>query len=357
MPAQDSRFVSWFANISSGDRGTVGGKGAGLGELTRAGNAVPPGFVVTTAAFESFLGAIDGDAAIGGTVEALDPGNLDELSRVCGKIRERIAAAAVCAEIEEAVAGAYGELCEGDSEAPVAVRSSATCEDSEDASFAGLQDTYLWVCGTKRIVAALRDCWSSFYSAESVGYRRRLGLAEDRLAMGVVVQKMVNPKCSGVMFTRSPVTGDRSVIAIEASWGLGSSIVSGDVTPDSFVVSKVTGDVTRRTLSTKSIRHVPDFKSGGVNEEPVPAELQSVSCLENDEIAELARIAKETEDHFGCPQDIEWAISRDGTAGKGIYLLQSRPETVWAKRQGKPVAEPKAKAMDHVFSLLSGGKS
>lgn len=357
MPAQDSPFVSWFADISSGDRRTVGGKGAGLGELTRAGNAVPPGFVVTTAAFESFLAAIDGDTPIAGAVAALDPAKLDEISRVCGMVRDRIGASAISAAIEHAVVGAYGELCEGDNEAPVAVRSSATCEDSDEASFAGLQDTYLWVCGAGQVVAALRDCWSSFYSAESVGYRRRLGLAEDRLAMGVVVQRMVSPKCSGVMFTRSPVTGDRSVIAIEASWGLGSSIVSGDVTPDNFVVSKVTGDVTRRTLSKKSIRHVADLKSGGVTEEAVPAELQSISCLEDDEIAALARIARQVEDHFGCAQDIEWAISRDGTAGKGIYLLQSRPETVWARRQEKPVARPRDKAMDHVFSLLSGGKS
>ena len=357
MPAQDSSFVSWFHNIGAGDRRTVGGKGAGLGELTRAGIAVPPGFVVTTAAFKSFLAAIDDDGSIGAAVGALDPEKLNELSRVCGEIRERIETSAVSAEIAGAVVSAYEELGEGDSEAPVAVRSSATCEDSEDASFAGLQDTYLWVCGTRQIMAALRNCWSSLYSAESVGYRRRLGLAEDRLAMGVVVQRMVNPTCSGVMFTRSPVTGDRSVIAIEASWGLGSSIVSGDVTPDNFVVSKVTGEVTRRTLSKKSVRHVADFKSGGINEEPVPSELQSISCLEDDEIAELMRIAKQTEDHFGCPQDIEWAISRDGTAGKGIYLLQSRPETVWANRREKPVAQPKDKAMDHVFSLLSGGKS
>ncbi|MEE8371077.1 MAG: PEP/pyruvate-binding domain-containing protein [Sphingomonadales bacterium] len=356
MAAKQGHLISWFRDIGSGDRLTVGGKGAGLGELIRAGIAVPPGFVATTTAFERFLAAIDGEGSIRATIEALDPGNLDELVEVSGKLRERIEGSAVSREIQDAVVSAYSELCGEDREAPVAVRSSATSEDSEEASFAGLQETYLWVCGPEKVLAAVRQCWSSLYSTESVSYRRRLGLPEDQLAMGVVVQRMVHPKCSGVMFTRSPTSGDRSVIIIEASWGLGSSIVSGDVTPDNFVVSKVTNEVTRRSVSEKSVQHVPDLEAGGVSEEPVPLELRSVSCLEDDEIQALVQIARRAEDHFGCPQDIEWAISREDTAGQGIYLLQSRPETVWARREEKSIVQPKERAMDHVFSLLGGGK-
>jgi pyruvate,water dikinase len=155
------------------------------------------------------------------------------------------------------------------------------------------------------------------------------------------------------MFTRSPTTGDRSVIAIEGSWGLGSCIVSGEVTPDKFVVSKVTGDIAKRTLSEKSVQHVPQAESGGVKVETVPAEKQMAPCLVDEEIIALADIGKRVEKHYGSPQDIEWAIGQ-GQASRDIYILQSRPETVWANREAKPVAAPKARPFDHVLALLSG---
>jgi pyruvate,water dikinase len=343
-------FVRQFGEIRLADRACVGGKGAGLGELVHAGAPVPPGYIVTTAAFEAFLGALDPSREIRAQIEALDADDTAAIARATGSVRERIEAVRLPDDVAAAAVAGYRELS-GDAEpAPVAVRSSATSEDGADASFAGLQDTYLWVRGERSVVEHVRRCWASLYSVESVCYRRRrLGLPEHGLAMAVVVQRMVDPRCAGVMFTRSPLTGDRSVVALEATWGLGSALVSGEVTPDKYVVGKVTGDITSRTVSTKLRRHRMHPSGSGVVEEDVPEELRNRPCLPDEEIAELVGIAKRVEAHYGCPQDIEWAISDDG-----VFLLQSRPETVWAGREKQPVSAPKPKAFDHVVALLGG---
>jgi pyruvate,water dikinase len=185
---------------------------------------------------------------------------------------------------------------------------------------------------------------------ESLSYRRRLNMPEDGLAMAVVVQRMVDARTAGVMFTRSPATGDRSVIVIEGSYGLGSCIVSGEVTPDKFVVNKVTGDIIDRAISQKAMQHVPDRDNGGVLEREVDETRQSEPCLTDAEIGALAAIAKKIERHYEKPQDIEWAISQDGE----ICLLQSRPETVWSRRDAAPVARPGGSALDHVFAVFGG---
>jgi phosphoenolpyruvate synthase/pyruvate phosphate dikinase len=346
-----SPFVRWFASIGIADRPTVGGKGASLGELDRAGIRVPPGFVVTTAAFERMLGALDPDGSIRARISRLDAQDLPGVQSASAEIRARIEGLPFPSELHAVLVEAYRELSERELDTPVAVRSSATTEDSADASFAGLQDTYLWVRGLEGVAHSVRSCWASLYSVESVSYRLRLKIAENHVAMGVVVQRMVNAHCSGVMFTRSPTTGDRSVVAIEGSWGLGSCIVSGEVTPDKFVVNKVTGDIVNRAVSEKLTQHLPDAIAGGVRREPVPAELRAVQCLTDEQITELAQIAKRVERHYGAPQDIEWAIAH---GERGVYLLQSRPETAWASGDASPIAAPKAKAFDHVVSLLSG---
>jgi pyruvate, water dikinase len=344
------KLVRAFDELGLADRLSVGGKGANLGELTRAGIRVPPGFVVTTDAFEEFLASAGGDE-IRREIEALDAGDLTAIQNAGKQVRAQIEGVAIPARVMDAIADAHTAL--GDNGAHVAVRSSATSEDSDDASFAGLQDTYLWLSGRDTVVRHVRSCWASLYSTESVSYRRRLGMREEGLSMGVVVQRMVDARASGVMFTRSPHTGDRSVVVIEGSYGLGSAIVSGEVTPDKYVVSKVTGDIADRAVSEKTREHVPDPK-GGVIERDVDAGRQSHPCLSDDEVAALATLAKKVERHYGRPQDIEWAIARgDGE----LFLLQSRPETVWAKKDGAPVAASKASGMEHVFSVLGGRRS
>ncbi len=348
-------LVTPFKDLTLKDRPTVGGKGASLGELTHAGIAVPPGFVLTTAAFEQFVASFDSDGTIRKTIAALDPVDLPAITAVCAGVRERIERAPLPDELSKAIAHAYGELVGSDQRAPVAVRSSATSEDSAEASFAGLQDTYLWVRGEDAVQSYVRSCWASLYSTESVSYRLRLQLPEEHVAMGVVIQRMVNSLCSGVMFTRSPTSGDRSVITIEGSWGLGSCIVSGEVTPDKFVVNKVTAEICRRTVSAKQHQHLPNADSGGVRAAAVEESRQSVPCLSDKEIGALAELGKRVERHYGAPQDIEWAIGPGSEAASdGIFLLQSRPETVWAARDAKPLAAPKAKPFDHVLAVLSG---
>ena len=234
------RFTCGTAGVGAANAARVGGKAAALGELARAGLPVPRGFVITAAAFGLHMDAADPDGAARGALGSLASDDLDGIA----------SAAAACApgwwrqplppDVAAEIASAFAALGAG----PMAVRSSATLEDSAEASFAGLQDTYLAVRGTDAVLDRVRACWASLYNDGSVAYRRRQGIGEDGLAMGVVVQRMLNPRSAGVMFTRSPVTGDRSVVAIEGTWGLGSALVGGEVTPDSFTVSKVTGEIT-----------------------------------------------------------------------------------------------------------------
>jgi pyruvate, water dikinase len=236
--------------------GVVGGKGASLGELARAGIAVPPGFVVTVAAFTAAMAAADPDGTLRAGIGTLDAGDGPGIARAAADFRDVVTAAPLPGEVAAAVGAGYATLGGAFGGAfggavDVAVRSSATVEDSAEASFAGLQDTYLGVSGTSSVLDHVRRCWASLYNDESVAYRRRLGLPEAGVAMAVVVQRMIAPRAAGVMFTRSPVSGDRSVVAVEGVWGLGSALVSGDVTPDAWLISKVTGEITGRRISPK----------------------------------------------------------------------------------------------------------
>jgi pyruvate,water dikinase len=407
-------FVVTLADAA--DVGIIGGKAASLGELARAGVRVPPGFAVTTEAFAAAMAAVDADGALRAGIEALPAADLAEVARVAGRFRALVADAPLPAEVAAAIEAGYAELASAREEGAgeggargagpdVAVRSSATVEDSAEASFAGLQDTYLGVSGPASVLEHVRRCWASMYNDESVAYRRRLGLPEAGVAMAVVVQRMVAPRAAGVMFTRSPVTGDRSVVAIEGTWGLGSALVSGDVTPDAWVISKVTGEITARRVAPKVKIHgyiphggaaspspSPEFPAGPgerggvmgrVTVRDTPDDLREAPCLTDEEIRALAAVARRVEAHYGTPQDIEWAVldapfdqadsaapgspgaggsgaggSGAGSAGAGgsaesrVVLLQSRPETVWSARDPKPAGAPKPRAADHVLSLF-----
>jgi phosphoenolpyruvate synthase/pyruvate phosphate dikinase len=342
-----------LTSLRSGDRPIVGGKAAGLGELTAAGLPVPAGFAVTTAAFGHALRAVDPDGTIPREVGSLPAADDATIGEVSARVRGRILGAPLPAALRDAITAGYDALA-GQAGTPpsVAVRSSATSEDSAGASFAGLQDSYLWVTGAGAVAEHVRRCWASLYSVESVTYRRHQGIPEDGLAMGVVVQVMVDPRCAGVLFTRSPVTGDTSAVVVEASWGLGSAIVSGEVTPDTYVVSKVTGEIVKRAVATKLRHHQRDPRTQGVCLRDVPPLLRDVPCLDDREIRALADLGCRVSDHYGTPQDIEWAVPASG-AGQPIVLLQSRPETVWSGRAARPAIKPKARAYDHVLDWLS----
>jgi len=341
--------IRWFADISLADRRTVGGKGGSLGELTRARVAVPPGFVVTTPGFERVLAELESENPIRSRLETLPIDDLQPTRLLSEEIRARIESAPLPNDLHAELLVAHGELCGGDLDCPLAVRSSATAEDSEEASFAGLQDTHLSVKGGEAIVERLRACWASLYSVPSICYRRKAAIPENGVAIAVVVEKMVDARSAGVMFTRSPLTGDRSVITIEASWGLGSAVVSGEVTPDRFVIGKITGQISLREISDKRSQHVP-AEAGGIRPVETPEELRRAPSISDAELRALAEIGRKVERHYGRPQDIEWAIDRAGE----ILLVQSRPETVWAARDKAPVARPAENPLLHVMNIFGG---
>jgi len=341
--------IGWFSEIGLADRASVGGKGGSLGELTRAGIAVPPGFVVRTAAFENFLSALEAQAPLRARVAALRAGDLDAIRACAAELQARVRATVFPPGLAEELLAAHESLRTRSGHGDVAVRSSATTEDASDASFAGLQDTYLWVRDGSRMLERVRDCWASLYSVESISYRRDRGIDEDVVAMAVVVQSMVDARTAGVMFTRSPTTGDRSVITIEGAWGLGSAVVSGEVTPDRWVVGKITGEISVREISDKHIEH-RRAAGGEVEAAAVPDERRRATCASDAELEQLRQVARQVEKHYGCAQDIEWAIDTRGA----LLLLQSRPETVWSAKETAPAARAAADPLAHVMTIFGG---
>jgi pyruvate,water dikinase len=285
-------------------------------------------------------------------VELLSPDDLASITSCSKTLRARIERADLPPDVLAEVSAAHAALC-GGSPLAVAVRSSATTEDASDASFAGLQDTYLWITQRDEVLRKLRSCWASLYSVESISYRRKRGFPEQSVAMAVVIQAMVDARTAGVMFTRSPTTGDPSVITIEGAWGLGSAVVGGEVTPDRWVIGKITGEIPVREISSKAIQHLP-AAAGGVETVPVAAESQRVACLNDDELQALRAIGRKVERHYARAQDIEWAIDRHSNE---ILLLQSRPETVWSARDPLPSARAAENPLSHVMSIFGGRKS
>jgi pyruvate,water dikinase len=345
-----AKYISWFHDIGLVDRPKVGGKGGSLGELHRAGINVPPGFVVRTEAFGGFIDALERRSPLRSCVEGLAADELDGMGVVSRELRARIEDAPLPADLQQEIRDAYRRLGELGPAPAVAVRSSATTEDSADASFAGLQDTYLWVTQADSLIDKIRSCWASLYSLESLSYRRRHGIAESTVAMAVVVQIMVDARTAGVMFTRSPISGDRSVISIEGAWGLGSALVSGEVTPDHWVVAKITGEISVREISDKAIRHARS-PAGGVEDLAVEESMRREPCLSDEELQSLRAIGRQVERHYGRPQDIEWAIDRQT---QQILLLQSRPETVWSNKDNRTAAARATDPLLHVMNVFGG---
>jgi phosphoenolpyruvate synthase/pyruvate phosphate dikinase len=310
--------VRWLGECGPDAAPLVGGKAVGLGHLVRQGHRVPPGFAVTTAAHREALAAGGRTAVVG----------------------ERLAAE---------IAAAYRRLAgDGAGDPPVAVRSSATAEDTAEASFAGQQDTYLWVRGAEAVVAHVGRCWASLFTPRAVAYRARLGIADDEVAMGVVVQAMVPAEAAGVLLTLDPLTGDRSQVTIEAAYGLGTAVVEGGVTPDRFAVDKVTLELRSRSVGDKAVADRFDPAAGRVARVGVPEALRARPCLDDAEVVELAVLGKRIEQALGVPQDVEWAVG----PGRELWLLQARPETVWSRRPRPTVGPPGTSAMDRMLAYL-----
>ena len=347
-------FVCWLDGYDPAERARLGGKNASLGELLAAGLPVPPGFAVTVDAYHTVRGHADVRQAVAGLlgeVDLADPAALEELSAA---IRGRIEQVPLDDAVAAAVASAYTELCERCQldAVPVAVRSSATAEDLPDASFAGEHDTYLWVRGAGELLRHLTRCWSSLFTARAIAYRRERGYDHDVVAMSVGVQKMVRPTASGVAFTLNPRDGDRSQVAVEAAWGFGEGIVSGEVTPDSFLVDKVLGEIVQRTISDKAVQ----YRLGDgdrVERVEVAADRRTAPSLTDDQVKAVARLARRAERHYRRPQDVEWALDADLAPDQAVTLLQARPETVWSRKAATPVATAADPMASIVATLLS----
>lgn len=331
-----------LAELRQGDAASYGGKSATLGELIAAEIPVPPGFAVSCEAFRLFVSEAGLSDVIASALQSA--GDVEQVNTAARTIAEAMRSATMPDAVREQICSRYAAL--GD-DVPVAVRSSALGEDSQEATFAGQQETYLWMRGAEQVCDAVRDCWISLYSPPAITYRSRLG-SSDEPAMGVTVQQMVDAEVSGVMFTCNPVSGDPSMVAVNASWGLGLAVVGGEVTPDDYLVSKVTRELVRENVSTKTVEYVPG--EGGAVSVEVPEERQSVACLDADALAALVEVGKRVERYFGSRQDIEWAIDRGGD----LFVVQSRPVTGLAKPE-KQEAKP-ASAMSLIMSTFGADK-
>lgn len=355
MNTINERYIQFFDAGITPDHDQLGGKCASLVTMTAAGMPVPLGFAVTTAAYDEFKAHSGLEQHIERSLAKLDPEDVAAVDRASQAIRERICNSAVPEDLREAMRRAFEELQARFAEpVPVAVRSSATAEDLPDASFAGQQDTYLWLITEAEVREHIRQCWASLYTSRAIIYRIKNNIAEAGLSMAVAVQKMVSAKSAGVAMTMNPSTGDRSKIVIDASWGVGESVVSGHVTPDNIMLDKVMLSVVSEHIGDKHVELVPDSALKGLVEREVEQTRRTMRCLSDDELCAVADLAKRAEKHYGTPQDVEWAFDNDLPDGKNLMLLQSRPETVHSSRQSEPKPVTATIGVSSLTSMLTG---
>ncbi|MHC4361660.1 MAG: PEP/pyruvate-binding domain-containing protein, partial [Planctomycetota bacterium] len=309
--------------------GGVGAKALGLAKMTRVGLAVPPGFCVTASAYREHLKRGDILPIIEAAVSRLENAAAEEKPAILCGIRHAIIEPAISDALRQDIGTCYEALRAG----RVAVRSSATAEDLPGHSFAGLYETYLGVADLESCTEAIKKCWASLWTERAYEYRQRNSFDHLAVNMAVIVQSLITADASGVIFTADPASGRRERIVVEASFGLGNTLVSGKVTPDRFVINKNNLKVVSETISENRIESVLD-ESGSVKEQTVTPERATVASISKSTARKLAKLAKRVEAEFGCPQDIEWALR-----GRRIYLLQSRPITAlpppksWQDRQ------------------------
>ncbi len=314
----DVPYTLPFSQISAADLPLVGGKGANLGEMTHAGFPVPPGFCVTTHAFRDFMASCPQMRQFYAALDKIPLEDLVATRKIGAEIRQALHTLPIPEATNTAVHQAWHTL---DPNAAYAVRSSATAEDLPDASFAGQQDTYLNVRGEKEILDAVRRCWASLFTDRAILYRQQNNFAHEEVALSVVVQQMVLPEISGILFTADPVSQHRHICSIDASFGLGEALVSGLVSADLYRVDTRSNKLIEVKIGDKklAIRPLPD---GGTQQETLSEAQRSAQVLTEAQAVALAELGKRIEAHYQKPQDIEWAIA-DGQ----IYLLQTRPIT------------------------------
>lgn len=338
-------YVKKFEDLNKSDIPIAGGKGANLGELTQAGIPVPPGFVVTAQTYEKFMLETGINDKVLSILDEIDINDTKALQAASEEIKAIINEAPIPEDMILFITEAYNQLCQrfdGD-DVEVAIRSSATAEDLPEASFAGQQDTYLYVSGIDAVLEYIRKCWASLFEARAIFYREENDFEHAKVLIAVVVQKMANADKAGVMFTVNPSTGEE-IALIEGSWGLGEAVVSGDVTPDNYQVDKADNSVINVTISDKKVMYINDENETSIKVD-VPEEKRNERVLSDEELIELTEMGKRIQAHYGEPMDTEWAFENGE-----LFLLQARPITTLGD-----VCEDVAEASDDVGEVLVRG--
>jgi pyruvate,water dikinase len=321
-PRQSTDAVRRFADLSRDDVAFAGGKGANLGELTAAGVPVPPGFVVGAPAYAAFCAEGGLRKQLSAALDGVDVEDTGALEHAAGCAREIVAQASMPGWLSAAISAAYRELCGEDDEVPVAVRSSATAEDTASASFAGMNETFLNVRGPQAVVDAVQRCWASLFGGRTVYYRAKRGFDQAGMDIAVVVQRQIASQRAGVTFTIDPASGRTDRIVIEGAFGLGESVVSGSVSPDRYIVEKDGLAIVAREVRRKELTIEP-LPGGGTQTRTLGDDDARRPVLDDDDVRVLAELALRIERHYGSPQDTEWAFDPDGA----VWMLQSRPVT------------------------------
>ena len=338
-------YVVKFEDLNKSDIGIAGGKGANLGELTQAGIPVPPGFVVTAETYQKFMEDAGINDKVMDILDKIDINDTKALQAAAEEIKGIINSAPIPDDMILFITEAYNQLCQrvGEDDTDVAIRSSATAEDLPEASFAGQQDTFLHVSGNDEVIEYIRKCWASLFEARAIFYREENDFEHSKVYIAVVVQKMANADKAGVMFTVNPSTGEE-IALIEGSWGLGESVVSGDVTPDNYQVDKKNNEIINVTISDKKVMYTNDENGTSVKVD-VPEDKRNERVLSDSELIQLTEMGKRVQAHYGEPMDTEWAFE-NGV----LFLLQARPITTLGD-----VEEQKDESAEDVGEVLVRG--
>ncbi len=359
-----AKDVVWFSEVGKDDGAIVGGKGANLGELTRAGLPVPPGYIITADAYFAYVKATGLEQKISSVIEGFDKENSKDLQERAEKCKQLILETPLPEELKTEILDNYHKLAETSgtpiSELYVAVRSSATAEDLAGASFAGQQATYLNVLGDAAVLEAVLKCWASLFEARAIYYRDEQGFGQLDVGIAVPIQKMVNSEAAGVMFTIDPSNNDLDHISIEAAYGLGEVVVLGAVTPDRYLVDKKTKKITSKEIFKQEWMLTRESGSGDTGDLsvlkkesiPVSAEKQEAQKITDEQIMQLTDLALAIEKHYGQPEDTEWALE-----GGKIYMVQSRPVTTLGDKKEESVTEENSGADNGSHAVIIKGQA
>lgn len=323
-----NKWILWFEELDQGCNDQVGKKCANLGEMTKMGLRVPPGFALSLEAYRDFMSLTGADREIKNYLDNVGHGfeSIQHFNEAGDELRRIVESRDMPQEMRETVLSHYRELCQ---RCDIEVMAVST-RSAGAASHPGQYETHLNVRGDQDVIEKIKKVWSSTFNPRSLSARKRAGAPLESDPIGVAVLKMVNARTAGVLFTADPNTGDTSRMIIEANWGLGESVVGGEAMPDVYILEKGSLKIIDRKLGTKG-KYIA-FRETGVAEKEVPSEKRCTFCLSDEEVKEVGRIGKILESHFDVPQDTEWAVDQDLNFPENVILLQTRPEVIAQKK-------------------------